>query len=174
MTTHISTESGIQQDSFGKAIRREESRVLTSGTAVLVFAIWTAVKICAGILLHQKELNAILQNADVPKEQLLIGFIIGVIAFLIINLSIHVYIGLSARALAMDRQVKPPYLILSWLLFVSIIFSLVGITTAWITGEAETEELVSIIIDFTLAIALWRLNISTVKLNKLRSQNTGE
>ena len=174
MENHVSIESHILQDPLGKEIRREESSVLTSGTAVLVFGIWTALKICVGILLNQKELNEMLQHADVPPARLLVGFIIGVIAFVLISISAHVYIGVASRSLAMDLKIKPPYLILSWLMFGATIYSLVIIPVAWMRGQAENAELVSIIIDFTLAIALWRLNISTVKLNKLRSQNTGE
>ena len=174
MMTNISIESGIQQDPLGKAIRREESSILTSSTAVLVFGIWTALKIAAGIVLNQKELNEILDNADVPKMRLLVGFIIAVVAFLIISLAVHIYVGFAARQMALNMKIKPPYLIVSWLLFGSTIFSLVAISAAWIVGEAESAELISIIIDLTFAIALWRLNRSTMKLKKLRRQNTGE
>ena len=107
MENHVSIESHIQQDPLGKEIRREESSVLTSGTAVLVFGIWTALKICVGILLNQKELNEMLQHADVPPARLLVGFIIGVIAFVLISISAHVYIGVASRSLAMDLKIKP-------------------------------------------------------------------
>ena len=174
MENRVSIESHIQQDPLGKEIRREESSVLTSGTAVLVFSLWTALKICAGIMLNQKELDQVLSNADVPRAKLLVGFILAAITFIIVSVAAHVYIGFAARAMAMDRSIKPPYLILSWLMFGATILSLVAISADWIVGEAQTAELVSIIIDLTLAIALWRLNRSTARLNKLRRQNTGD
>ncbi|MBO6159413.1 MAG: hypothetical protein J6P72_09205 [Firmicutes bacterium] len=159
-------------ENLGKSGRRAADTVLISGMAVLALGLWSSVKFAVLTFLRRQELYELAGEMGFSVriiDQILI-MSIGVV--LLLPIVIHGYIGFSARALALDKKLRPPFLILAGLLLVTTILSAGG-SLLELLIEAEETQGVSLIIDLSLIYALFSLMQSAIKLKRIRKNQRG-
>ena len=162
-------------DISGKTMRRMTDNVLISGTAVLLLGAWSSIKFCVSVFVHRSELlDSVRGNEDVTMLQLFIVTVLMTLFFATGSMLVHIYIGVSARALALDRKRKPPFLILSCvLLFITVNSALYSLLYLFDEGNEDAER-ASLIIDLTLVFALLNLIASARKLRKIRKESPAD
>ena len=159
-------------ENLGKSGRKAADTVLISGMAVLALGLWSSVKIATLIFLRRQEFYEIAERLGYSVGTVNIILVMTAGLILILPIVIHGYIGLSARALALEKKHRPPFLILSGLLLVITISSALGSLTELLAEEEETQG-VSLIIDLSLIYALFSLMQSAIKLKRIRKNQRG-
>lgn len=148
-------------------VRRLENNLVTLGTGVIAFGIWSVLKIAFELLLGASELV----DSNVPdesKKYLAIAYII-FWALVLIDLAARIYVGLSARAEGKGKRKSKAYLVCTIVLMLDLLltafadlyfyaFSLNNIAAA----------VVPLLVDGTSFFITLELFIYAVRLRKLR------
>ena len=155
-----------------KEIRRCRDNLVSIGTGVALFGIWTVVRIIMTIILERDMLISQIKNVvELSTGQIIIvlGIIIGIFALVI--LSIHLYIGISARKEGLDYKKRTGYLIANGLFIIIYCFAITAeiINFTW-AFRTITEGIATIFIDITMLVTLGELMFNAVRVRKLTEQ----
>ena len=97
-------------------IRKFRDTLVTGGFAIIAFGIWTVIKSIMeaftilqpliGSLSYENltQLQAKQLKAMIEDNSLFYFFLLMIVAFLIVDLSVRVYVGLSARAIGLQKK----------------------------------------------------------------------
>ena len=145
-------------------IRRMEINLMTLGTGVILFAIWTFIRSALTLFLFNDDIRDLIPpHLSVWVYSFV--FIITVIAFLF-----ELYIGISARNEARGKRKSVLYLI----------FSVIGIASYFAVSVAEFIAIFSpgergiialittFIIEITATVCLTEMLINSIRLRKIR------
>lgn len=145
-------------------IRRHQNTLVILGTGVIIFGVWSFVKMIAYYFLNPAYIQ---EYAD---RSIPMGLFFGTLyVFLAVDLLLRVYVGLSARAVGFGRKNRTAYLAACGLILV-----LHGMAVASGVWQMRTldgmtaDRIISFIIDLTAVIILLELIIASVKLKRLR------
>ena len=140
-----------------------EIGLITMGTGVLAFAIWTCVKlILSDLFLGMNFDNEMSQNMKIVA--VVIAYV-----FIAVDVPLNCYAGLSARAEGKGKNKGVFYLVITVLLILIYAFNIVVEIIGYITfPPALLTMVVTLLIDVTSAAMLVELFVSSVKLRKLR------
>ncbi|MBP0961265.1 MAG: hypothetical protein J5864_03905 [Oscillospiraceae bacterium] len=155
-----------------REIRRCRDNLVSIGTGVAMFGIWTAVRIVMSIILERRELISETQNytdADLSIITSLLWMFTAILSLTV--LGIHLYIGLSARSEGLGGKKRTGYLIAD---AVYIAVYCVGITAELVKFndlfDNPVHGIVTIFIDITVAVTLAELMTNAVRSRKLAVQ----
>ncbi len=152
-----------------REIRRCRDNLVSIGTGVSMFGIWTAVRIVMTIILERRELISESQN-HTDADLSIIAFVLWVVtAFISFTvLGIHLYIGLSARTEGLDGKKRTGYLVADGVYLAvycaGIIAELVKFNDCF---EKALHGIVTVFIDITVAVTLTELMTNAVRSRKL-------
>ena len=158
-----------------KKLRRSQVTLVTLGTGVILFGVWSVVK---SLLYFRTNLFADL-DTQVEPELLpyMLATVVIVALFVLADLGIRLKIGRRARAEGMGRRQKNGYLILAALIvLVNITGDLLGVYALvkyGISEQSGLEYVVSVLVDLSSTVLLAELIITVLRVRKLRAMSEG-
>ena len=156
-----------EKSSLGRKIRTTEDDLRISGTAVVALGALSSLKLCVSLFGQRHEMfkNT---SAETAPESLIVPVLVIFLLFVgMLCMSVHAYIGISARRTA-ERKNAPPYILLTVLLLILTINSIIQVFLMVTDKTLKNEYAVSIVIDITLVYTLIHIIIATFRLRKLR------
>lgn len=157
-----------------REIRRCQDHLISIGTGVSLFGIWTVIRIVMSIIVERRFIMSEIQKST-EEDPVLVMTVLCLIAVLlsILILSIHLYIGLSARREGLDEKKRTGYLIVNGLF---IIIYCIAITAELICFRKAfysiADGIITIFIDITMLVTLVELMFNAVRVRKLSGQLT--
>ena len=158
-----------------KELRRKQVTLVTLGTGVILFGVWSVVK---SLLYFRTNLFADLDTQAEPELlPYMLATVVIVALFVLADLGIRLKIGRRARAEGMGRRQKNGYLILAALIvLVNITGDLLGVYYIVKNGVPEQsgpDYIVSGLVDLSSTILLAELIITVLRVRKLRAMSEG-
>ena len=159
-----------------KELRRKQVTLVTLGTGVILFGVWSVVK---SLLYFRTNLFNDLDTQIEPKllPYVKLAVVVIVALFVLADLGIRLKIGRRARAEGMGRRQKNGYLILAALIvLVNITGDLLGVYFIVKNGVPEQSGLdyvVSVLVDLSSTALLAELIITALRVRKLRAMSEG-
>ena len=158
-----------------KELRRKQVTLVTLGTGVILFGVWSVVK---SLLYFRTNLFADLDTQAEPELlPYMLATVVIVALFVLADLGIRLKIGRRARAEGMGRRQKNGYLILAALIvLVNITGDLLGVYYIVKNGVPEQsgpDYIVSVLVDLSSTILLAELIITALRVRKLRAMSEG-
>lgn len=141
-------------------IRKTEINLITLGSGVILFGLWTLVKFLLTILFADKNDN------DYAAFFSLSAWVLTLIEF-----SLRCYIGFSARSEGQGKRKGVLYLVITSII-IFFYFAIIALEIAilFISPEYIFYVIIALIIDSTSTIFLIELMINSVRLRRLRKQ----
>ncbi|MBO4877567.1 MAG: hypothetical protein J5501_06155 [Ruminococcus sp.] len=157
-----------------REIRRCRDHLVSIGTGVSLFGIWTVIRIIMGFILEREYVMEEIQKGTDEDQRLVIAVLCFLIAvFLLMILGIHLYIGMSARREGLGGKKGNGYLIVTALF---ILFYCFGITAEIVLYDKAfkgiSDGIVTVFIDITMLVTLAELMFNAVRVRKLSRQLT--
>ena len=159
-----------------KELRRKQVTLVTLGTGVILFGVWSVVK---SLLYFRTNLFADLDTQVEPEllPYIKLATVVIVALFVLADLGIRLKIGRRARAEGMGRRQKNGYLILAALIvLVNITGDLLGVYYIVKNGVPEQsgpDYIVSVLVDLSSTALLAELIITVLRVRKLRAMSEG-
>ena len=158
-----------------KELRRKQVTLVTLGTGVILFGVWSVVK---SLLYFRTNLFADLDTQAEPELlPYMLATVVIVALFVFADLGIRLKIGRRARAEGMGRRQKNGYLVLAALIvLVNITGDLLGVYYIVKNGVPEQsgpDYIVSVLVDLSSTVLLAELIITALRVRKLRAMSEG-
>jgi hypothetical protein len=145
-------------------LRRWQNMLTISGMGVIVFGAWSVLKTILLLVFRQELVSNI---PDDIVERVILYVLVGVL--LLIDFSVRLFVGLSARAEGFGKKKGWAYLVIAVLIALSSVSSLV--TVFFGTGNTPILELiVSTIVEITSLAAVIEMLAAAVMVRKLRKE----
>ena len=144
-------------------IRKTEINLITLGTGVIFFGVWTLVKSLVSFFLLDTEISENL------SDEMFIFTIITFWSLIAISFLLNFYVGLSARALGKGKNKSSFFLVVAGIIvfFRSILVVLEIIAAIFDHGDS-INLLISAFIDITTIVFLVELMVYSIRLKKIR------
>ena len=160
---------------MAKELRRKQVTLVTLGTGVILFGVWSVVK---SLLYFRTNLFADLDTQAEPELlPYMLATVVIVALFVLADLGIRLKIGRRARAEGMGRRQKNGYLILAALIvLVNITGDLLGvyfIVKHGVPEQSGLDYVVSVLVDLSSTVLLAELIITALRVRKLRAMSEG-
>ena len=144
-------------------LRKYQSILGISGIATIVFGVWGIIKTILFMVLDPYRID----GSTIDIKAMYLQFIIWVIVYVVIDLFLRVFVGLSARAESKGKKTSILYLIFAGILIIVSLFWI--IRTFLLIKEIDLMDiLTSVIIDLISLFALTETLIYGIKLKKLK------
>ena len=149
-----------------RELRRQSDRLACAGTGICLFGVWSVLQAVMDTIQYRHEVPEL---PDVPEWTLYLIFIIMVAIVSAFIFAWHLYIGLSARSVALKGKNHIVYTIIAAISAVLIVHNDV-IRTLNLKQSSETLDvfIVAVIVDFSLVLALIDVVISNAMVRRLR------
>ena len=147
-------------------IRRLQDNLVVLGTGVIVFGVWTIIKMVLLCTLGSTSLQNLIgpANSDVP----MVAFYVALVLAGLFELGMRLFVGLSARSEGFGKRKGYGYLIVVALMILASGVSVVQSTTSLFFLEASFfDYVVTLAIEGTSLVLLVLLVYSSVKLKQL-------
>lgn len=152
-------------------IRKQQSILISSGTAVILFGVWSIVRIVLLRFIDTThyisyfELDNIPDILDISAAQYANIFMVFLVILLFIDLIIRTYIGFSAIKEGQGKYKKHiTYIVVAGICAFMSICSDISSVISFIKGDVTFEWFLSVIIDISIHIATIEIVISAIKL----------
>ena len=160
-----------------KKLRKNESNLIASGFATILFGIWLEAKSLLGAFLvtSNSEVADTLDFSDALKEEdpgamlivmlILLAVVVGI---LLAGVLLRIYIGRSADADAKGRK-KKGWAYVVWAIILAV-FDIIGIASTWLAVSRLNlfSTIVTSLVDIASLAALIDLIISAINVKRLR------
>ena len=175
-------ETDLAQQAGKMRLRRDENTLTVVGSGVILFGVWTVVKMVLQEINRFPELMAELGVDELGFEEtgladlgldpnllaMAVAFTVVIIVYLM-DLGLRVFVGLSARAEGRGRPQGRLYLILAGLLLVLSGLSFVSyVITYFSHSEYVVDADAAILVELTSFITLLQMIISAVRVRRAR------
>ena len=149
-------------------MRRTADDLSISGAAVIVLGAWSFLKLFVTAVLEGALITPELLESGMPPIviRLIVGFFVVIISM--IGISLHLYIGLSARSEARGKRIPVFYLFITGLfLFLTLLSCIITFWRFFRTSESDASTAL-LLVDLTLCFALGSIIVSSHRLRALR------
>lgn len=151
-------------------LRRFENLLVLSGSGVIIFGLWSCVKAVLGMIFKTDDIVEAF-GGDVFVRFLVIFIYIVIGIFLLIDLGLRVFIGLSARREGLGKKKSFVYVIFAILLTIASSYSTVDtIISEFQSTETLLEMLVTVFVEITSLIVMIEMIVSAFVVKKLRKE----
>lgn len=154
-----------------RELRKYENSLSVSGLVVILFGLWSVLKL--GLRLVFSTLGLMNPTEDtIVDPEIQKGFLylaIAILAVLILELGLRLYIGLTARAESRGKKKTVVYLIIAVLLAAYSVYSLVALIRSFAAVDFF-ESLVSVLVELSGLFALAELIFSSIKVKQIRKK----
>ena len=152
-----------------KELIRQRDILITGGTGVCLFGLWSVIRIVMSIIMNEPEAKEILDPTQSFLARLIAVAAIIVIAGIII--AIHLYIGLSSRAEGFRPRKRKAYIV------VTILFAIAHIAAIGydvfkydFVNKGYLSYIVTICMDVTLLLTLAGIVTASFRIRRLEKQ----
>ncbi len=155
-------------------LRRRRTNLFTLGGGVIAFGVWSMLKTYLYMLVDPIPLTL-----EVPEEYRKAALVVAyglVTFFLLIDLGLRLYVGLSARAEGIGQKKGKAYIVLAVLMLIVNIASWLAylFTYDYKGGDAAlVDYVVSLVVDLTSIVLLAQLIYNAVLVRRLSRQLEG-
>ena len=153
-----------------KELRRRRINLMTLGSGVIAFGVWSVLK----TFLYMWVDSYTFEFPDISPEFLAIAKLIAyamMAFFMLIDLALRAYIGLSARNVGMGKKRGRAYIILAAFLLgmslVSWVLMLVNHMSSRMENQSAMDYYVSLFVELTSGVILADLIYTAVRIRKL-------
>lgn len=159
-----------------KELRKRQILLFESGVGVILFAFWNIIKINLYYALIPFPVEAIYEEAaknGISAKFLIISIIVIALGFLLWQLSIRVYVGMSARAEGKGKKKGYAYLVWAVILLMldfSINWQAFDVKNLLAGGEIGEGQITNICLEAASAYVLLQLLISGIRVKRLRKK----
>lgn len=175
-------ETDLAQQAEKMRLRKDENTLTVVGSGVILFGVWTVVKMVLQEINRFPEFMAELGADELGFEEtgladlgldpnllaMAVAFTVVIIVYLM-DLGLRVFVGLSARAEGRGRPQGRLYLILAGLLLVLSGLSFVSyVITYFSHSEYVVDADAAILVELTSFITLLQMIISAVRVRRAR------
>ena len=175
-------ETDLAQQAEKMRLRKDENTLTVVGSGVILFGVWTVVKMVLQEINRFPELMAELGVDELGFEEtgladlgldpnllaMAVAFTVVIIVYLM-DLGLRVFVGLSARAEGRGKPQGRLYLILAGLLLVLSGLSFVSyVITYFSHSEYVVDADAAILVELTSFITLLQMIISAVRVKRAR------
>ena len=155
-----------------KELRKQQNLLVDAGIGVIMFGIWGVAKINMYLAMSSEFAEAIqstTQAFELDEPFLVKGFWILIAISLVISLSLHLYIGLSAVADGKGKKKGNAYILLTAALLVS---NLQVNRYAYSGGlqQINTNSVMGLLLDMASLYVMVELLITAIRVKKLRKK----
>lgn len=164
----------LRGTSLEKEMRKCQTTLMVTGAGVIIFEIWSMVRIAALAFLSQEGANAYLgiETQDAGSAAASAFFLI---FFFAVDFVIRLYVGLSARGEARGKRKRSVYLILAGSIAFFYFAAAAGGPAACflLGGKAEgsmASMLASSLLDLTAGIMTVKLISAGIRVRRLRRE----
>lgn len=154
-----------------RELRKYENSLSVSGLVVILFGLWSVLKLGLRLVFSTLGLMNTAEDTIVDPE-IQKGFLylaIAILAVLILELGLRLYIGLTARAESRGKKKTVVYLIIAVLLAAYSVYSLVALIRSFAAVDFF-ESLVSVLVELSGLFALAELIFSAIKVKQIRKK----
>lgn len=168
----------INNDPKQVAIRKYQNTLIVVGSGIILFSVWTVVKLLGSFFLLQDETVAAMREIggagmeEIPDSAVFYITLAVVMLIMLVVLAIRVYVGLSAISEGRGKRKSRLYLLLAVIMIISGIMSLYTsffrVDPQSAMGALSTDNSLSgLIIELTSAIMLTEMVISAIRMRRL-------
>jgi len=173
----METETGKRRLSMEAEIRQRRINMSTLGMGVIAFGVWSILKFYLYIWVD----SAYVKLPDVSPEVMAMVktfTYVFIAVFLLIDLGLRLYLGLSARAEGMGKRKGRTYIVLTALLLIgNVIAWVIALFNASLTkaeNQSTLDFYVSLLVDFSSTAMLADLLYNAIRLRKLEKAKAKE
>ena len=184
-------EAKINNSAEQRRIRRSQSTLVIVGTGIMMFGIWTALKAYGLALLNSTKMieetrSYMPEGSDTVSNGLAFAVILVIVTiYVLFELGIRAYIGLSAIAEGRGKRSGKMYIVLSFILIfigtLAVVMDAFGVyssvtgTGSGTDGTTASNQLTALIIDLTSLVMMIEMVVSAFRVKKYKKQQrTGE
>ena len=148
-------------------LRRNENILAVSSLTMILFGVWTAIKLVLYFSLSEDGFRAIPKDAEGQLERLILIAIL--VLFICISMSTRLCVGLSARAESMGRKKGYGYVVLAVLILVADILAL-GFSLAHIEENFDSwmDMVITLFVETTSMLTIAELIVAAFRVKKLK------
>ena len=148
-------------------LRRNENILSVSGVTVILFGVWTAIKLVLYFSLSEDGFRAIPKGSEGQLERLMLTAIL--VLFIGISMSSRLCVGLSARAESMGRKKGYGYMVLAVLILTADMVAL-GFSLADIEGNFDSwmDLVITLFVETTSMLTIAELIVAAFRVKKLK------
>ena len=149
-------------------MRRTADDLSISGAAVIVLGAWSFLKLFMTAILEGSLITPELLESGIPL--IAVRVVLGVLIIIVsgIGISLHLYIGLSARAEARDKLRSHFYLFVTGLFLILTLLSCFFTFARFFRTSESDASAASLLIDMTLSFTLISIIVSSRRMRALR------
>ena len=149
-------------------MRRTADDLSISGAAVIVLGAWSFLKLFMTAILEGSLITPELLESGIPL--IAVRVVLGVLIIIVsgIGISLHLYIGLSARAEARDKLRSHFYLFVTGLFLILTLLSCFFTFARFFRTSESDASAASLLIDMTLSFTLISIIVSSRRMRVLR------
>ena len=162
-----------QKYSAQNYMRRTADDLSISGAAVIVLGAWSFLKLFMTAILEGSLITPELLESGIPL--IAVRVVLGVLIIIVsgIGISLHLYIGLSARAEARDKLRSHFYLFVTGLFLILTLLSCFFTFARFFRTSESDASAASLLIDMTLSFTLISIIVSSRRMRALRRTTGG-
>ena len=143
--------------------RKTAINLITLGTGVVFFGIWTLVKSLVSFILLDAELHENLTEEMILFTKIFFWSLIGV------SFILNLYVGLSARALGKGKNTSSFFLVVAGIIvFFRSIIAAIELIAAFLDYGDTINLIIAAFIDITTIVFLVELMVYAIRLKKIR------
>ena len=143
--------------------RKTAINLITLGTGVVFFGIWTLVKSLVSFILLDAELHENLTEEMILFTKIFFWALIGV------SFILNLYVGLSARALGKGKNTSSFFLVVAGIIvFFRSIIAAIELIGAFLDYGDTINLIIAAFIDITTIVFLVELMVYSIRLKKIR------
>ena len=151
-------------------LRRRRITLMSLGTGVISFGIWSILKTLLYMYVGAFNLDVTTVSEEYRQAATNLAYIILAI-FMMIDLSLRLFVGLRARAAGSGKRQRPTYIVVACLLLTCSMLSLLAAVFSRTSGRMENQSLmdyaVSMFVECCSAAMLAELVYTALRVRKL-------
>ena len=151
-------------------LRRRRITLMSLGTGVISFGVWSILKTLLYMYVGAFNLDVTTVSEEYRQAATNLAYIILAI-FMMIDLSLRLFVGLRARAAGSGKRQRPTYIVVACLLLTCSVLSLLVAVFSRTSGRMENQSLmdyaVSMFVECCSAAMLAELVYTALRVRKL-------
>lgn len=151
-------------------LRRRRITLMSLGSGVISFGIWSILKTFLYIYVGVLNLNVTTVPEQYRQATTIVAYVM-LTFFMLIDLSLRLFVGLKARAAGSGKRQRPTYIVVAGLLLACSVLSLLVAVFSRTSGRMENQSVmdyaVSLFVEGCSAAMLAELVYTAVRMRKL-------
>ena len=160
-------------NSIDAKIRKQQSKLICSGLAVILFGVWSIVRTFLLRFIDTEHFIDFFDEYDMILDRFPLSFLFTIVVILmIIDLLFRIYIGASAINEGMGRaEKKIAYIIVAVIYMILSVSSDITSIGSYFSGESDMEVLLAAVIDMSIHLATLEIIISAIVNRRLKKKS---